>query len=167
MKVGVTGHRLPREPEKDWTWTQGEVDRILGQFSGLLVGVTSLAIGADQIFAEAILQRQGSLEAIIPFAAYEETFAEGQERQTYYRLLALASTVEVLEKSGSDEEAYLQAGQKIVDGVDLLLAIWDGKPARGLGGTGDVVEYALAREKSVLHLNPVTRQATLLQHNTR
>ena len=167
MKIGVTGHRLPREPEKDWTWTQGEVARILGQFPGPLVGVTSLAIGADQIFAEAILQRQGSLEAIIPFAAYEETFTEGQERQAYHRLLALAGTVEVLEKSGSDEEAYLQAGQKIVDEVDLLLAIWDGKPARGLGGTGDIVEYALSKEKSVLHLNPITRQVTTMQHGIR
>lgn len=156
MKIGVTGHRLLREPAKDWSWTRGEVDRILSQLPGPLVGVTSLAIGADQIFAESILRHQGSLEVIIPFATYEETFAEGQERQEYQRFLTQASRIEVLDKPGSDEEAYLQAGQKIVDGVDLLLAIWDGKPAVGLGGTGDIVNYADERGKRIIHLNPTT-----------
>jgi hypothetical protein len=26
--------------------------------------------------------------------------------------------------------------------VDRLLAVWDGRPARGVGGTADIVEYA-------------------------
>jgi hypothetical protein len=32
-----------------------------------------------------------------------------------------------------------------VDRSDVLLAVWDGQPARGPGGTGDVVAYARAR----------------------
>jgi hypothetical protein len=32
-----------------------------------------------------------------------------------------------------------------VDRSDVLLAVWDGRPARGFGGTGDVVAYARRR----------------------
>ena len=39
-----------------------------------LIGVTSLAIGADQLFADAVLQLGGELEAVIPFAEYDRTF---------------------------------------------------------------------------------------------
>ncbi|MGW1171379.1 hypothetical protein [Streptomyces sp. NPDC002550] len=36
-----------------------------------------------------------------------------------------------------------QAGSEILVGlVDELIAVWDGKPARGYGGTADVVAYA-------------------------
>jgi hypothetical protein len=31
----------------------------------------------------------------------------------------------------------------------MLVAIWDGKPARGLGGTGDVVRYAQEKGTAV------------------
>jgi hypothetical protein len=32
-----------------------------------------------------------------------------------------------------------------VNRSDRLLAVWDGKPAQGLGGTGDIVAYAKSR----------------------
>jgi hypothetical protein len=30
----------------------------------------------------------------------------------------------------------------VVEASELLVAVWDGEPARGLGGTADVVAYA-------------------------
>jgi hypothetical protein len=42
----------------------------------------------------------------------------------------------------STPEAH-QAGSEILVGlVDELIAVWDGQPARGFGGTADVVAYA-------------------------
>lgn len=42
----------------------------------------------------------------------------------------------------STSEAH-QAGSEILVGlVDELIAVWDRKPARGYGGTADVVAYA-------------------------
>jgi hypothetical protein len=35
----------------------------------------------------------------------------------------------------------------VVDPSDVLVAVWDGEPARRLGGTADVVAYA--RERGV------------------
>ncbi len=39
----------------------------------------------------------------------------------------------------------MAGGRAVADGCDLLLAVWDRKPAAGLGGTADVVAYARKR----------------------
>jgi hypothetical protein len=97
------------------------------------------------------------VEAIIPFADYEDRFAPGAERNAYVRLLHQATRVTVLPRVGSDEESYYAAGRLIVDSSEILIAIWDGEAAKGLGGTGDIVRYALEVDKPVYHINPVAR----------
>ena len=47
----------------------------------------------------------------------------------------------------STVQAHLTAGQAVVDRSERLVAVWDGKPARGIGGTADIVSYA--RQKGV------------------
>ncbi|MER5913805.1 hypothetical protein ABT124_25810, partial [Streptomyces sp. NPDC001982] len=42
-------------------------------------------------------------------------------------------------KAGASSE---EPGELLVDQADELLAVWDGQPARGFGGTADVVAYA-------------------------
>ncbi len=156
MKVGITGHQRLADPS-GWSWVKSHLDAILGQCPPPLTGISLLAIGADQLFADAVLRHGGILEAIIPFDDYESKFPEGSERGEYHRLLEMASTVEVLPRAGSDEESYLAAGKRLVEISDLLVAVWDGKPAAGLGGTADVVGYAQEMGKGTIHINPVTR----------
>ncbi|MGD1032644.1 MAG: hypothetical protein ABSA05_16060, partial [Opitutaceae bacterium] len=43
---------------------------------------------------------------------------------------------------GEREDAYLDAGMETVHGADIVLAVWDGEPARGKGGTADIIAYA-------------------------
>ena len=157
MRVGITGHQRLREPT-GWDWVRRELDRLLSSFTPPLVGVTSLAAGADQLFADAVLRHGGSLEAVIPFDGYESTFSEERDRHEYLRLLQRALSKEVLEKFGSDEEAYLTSGKRMVDRSELLVAVWDGRPAAGMGGTGDVVSYATQQGKRIIHLNPLTQE---------
>ncbi|HEV2765077.1 MAG TPA: hypothetical protein VGV38_18995 [Pyrinomonadaceae bacterium] len=161
MRVGVTGHQRLREPA-GWDWVRRELDRLLSSLAPPLVGITSLAVGADQLFADAVLRRGGSLEVVIPFAGYELTFTEGHDREAYARLLRHALKREVMERRGSDEEAYLASGKLVADRSELLIAVWDGLPAGGLGGTGDVVRYAVQRGKTTVHLNPVTQEVAEL-----
>jgi len=58
-------------------------------------------------------------------------------------------SVETLSFDEPSEEAYLAAGCRVVDMSDVLLAVWDGQPARGKGGTGNIVEYARSRATRV------------------
>jgi hypothetical protein len=159
VHIGITGHQKLKDPQA-WDWVRSELDNFLSQTSRPLIGITSLAIGADQLFAKSALQHGGKLNVIVPFEGYEKNFSEGPERNEYYRLLNAASKTEVLQKMSSDEENYYATGRRIVDLSDILLAIWDGKPAAGLGGTGDIVEYAHRADKSIIHINPLLKTVT-------
>ena len=120
-----------------------------------LTGITSLATGADQVFAEVVLELKGDLEAVIPFPEYERTFTNEPDLARYRLLKAAAKRVEILPDSGTQDEAYLAAGRRVTDLSDLLVAVWDGQPARGLGGTAEVVDYGARMGKRVVQFNPV------------
>jgi hypothetical protein len=157
MRIGITGHQRLSDPSS-WEWVKREMLALAEKSPRPLIAVSSLAIGADQLFAELVLQNGGTLEAVIPFEGYEKTFTDDVDKDSYQSLLGRSSRVEVLPKTDSDEEAYLGAGRRVVDLCELLVAVWDGKPAAGLGGTGDVVEYAHKIQRNVVHLNPTTRR---------
>ncbi len=48
------------------------------------------------------------------------------------------------------DEAYARAGEDVLDRCDVLLAVWDGQPAQGRGGTGEVVRRAREMGKPLL-----------------
>ncbi|HEV3333448.1 MAG TPA: hypothetical protein VG096_20835 [Bryobacteraceae bacterium] len=120
-----------------------------------LTGISSLAIGADQIFAEVVLELQGSLEAVVPFENYERTFDNEVDLARFHLLRAAASKIEILTHAPNDEEAYLTAGKRTVALSETLIAVWDGLPALGVGGTAQIVEFAQQVGVPVIHLNPV------------
>lgn len=136
-------------------WVEDSMRRELDSIPPPLVAVSSLAVGADQLLAREVLSRGGSIHAILPFADLEKTFAP--EDLSAYQLLRAQASVEVLSTPGTDEDAYLAAGRRVVELSDLLFAVWDGLPARGRGGTADVVGYALAVGVPVVHINPIAR----------
>lgn len=131
---------------------------MLADTPGQLTGISSLAIGADQLFARVVLDIGGRLYAVIPFPEYERTFHSPDAREAYLRYVHLAAWKEVLEPCGRDEEGFLAAGKRVVSLADSMVAIWDGTPARGLGGTGDIVRVALIKSIKVVRVDPVSRQ---------
>lgn len=155
MNIGVTGHRkLPGQA--DWNWVEMSMRRELVSLSPkALVAVTCLAIGADQLFARLVVAAGGQIQAVLPFADYLRTFAPLE--QLAYRQLLFRSRVEILTIPGTDEDAYLAAGCRVVDQSDLLFIIWDGLLAKGKGGTADVAAFAAEREIPRVHFNPRTR----------
>ncbi|MDJ0733759.1 MAG: hypothetical protein QNJ47_06670 [Nostocaceae cyanobacterium] len=158
MIIGITGHQRLPNPSM-WKWVEESMNCELDTITPPVTAVSSLAIGADQLFAKLVLQRGGSVHAIIPFANYQRTF-DGDDLHIYQQLLKLVS-FEILTTPGTDEDAYLAAGQRIVELSDRIIAVWDGKPARGKGGTGDIVAYAIASGIPLVHINPI--QHTVVQ----
>jgi hypothetical protein len=157
-RIGITGHqRLPKLEE--WIWVKAELILALSDFPQPVVGISSLAIGADQLFAEEVLNEGGTLETIIPFQSYPSTFHHNQKAK-FQHLRDMSSRVEVLPPAESDEKSYLLAGKRVVDLCDSLIAVWNGEPAQGLGGTADVVQYAFTKKKPVVHINPANRTVT-------
>src|SRR5205085_8456166 len=95
-----------------------------------LMGISSLAAGADQLFASLILEHGGQLHVIIPCRSYETTFPDKTDLERYKFLLSKAYNIETLSYPQPSDDAYLEAGRRVVDSSDLLIAVWDGKPAR-------------------------------------
>ena len=155
MNLGITGHQRLPDPSS-WEWVERSIGETLDQISGPLVAVTSLAIGADQLLAQLVLARGGTVRAILPFEDIERTFEK--DALLEYRRLVNQSDVEVLPPHDTDEDAYLAAGQRVADLADVMIAVWDGQPAKGKGGTADIVRYSLERNVPLVHINPVTRE---------
>jgi hypothetical protein len=146
-RIGITGHQ---GLERATAARVADALRDELEDRGPVRGITSLAEGADQIFASQILRQGGTLTAVIPSAGYEATFQTSQALKRYRDLKGSAIEVIELPFARPSEDAYWAAGRRVVDLADEMLAVWDGEESGGLGGTGDVV--AFARERGV----PVT-----------
>ena len=142
-----------------WGWVKPTLNHQLDALEPPVIAVSSLAIGADQLFASIVLQRGGQIHAVIPFQGYERTFAP-QDLNEYHRILSKATVVEIMQTDGTDEDKYLAAGKRIVELADLVIAVWNGKPAKGKGGTADIVAYAIRRGTKLTHINPMDHSVT-------
>lgn len=127
--------------------------------------ITPLALGADRLAAKAALDQECGIYVPMPFpqAVYEQDFTGNagmsqdaepisaeQDLAQFRHLLTLASGKLELDGdrgAGPDDRhsagrAYEAVGRFVVRHSDLLLAIWDGKPSNGLGGTAEIVHFA-------------------------
>jgi hypothetical protein len=167
VAVGVTGHRPGRLESADWQLLRTRVHEVLNTLSHLdriqhLTLMSPLAEGADQIVAREALKSGFTLECPLPFPRdeYARDFSTDAARAEYFALLSLAATV--VELGGSRETpeqadvAYTAVGAFMVSKADVMLAIWDGKRARGDGGTGHVVQMALDAEVPVIWIDATT-----------
>ncbi|MBX5139185.1 hypothetical protein J2J97_26040 (plasmid) [Rhizobium bangladeshense] len=154
MIVGITGHQS-REGI-DWRWVRSKIRDELKTLGHIEEGLSSLAEGADQVFAECILARGAPLRAVIPTDHYLKYF-RGRSRAIYLKLVDRARIDKIEGALGSEEDAFLKAGRYIVDHSDVIIAVWDQQPAQGKGGTADVVAYAQQRERNVRLINPIDK----------
>jgi hypothetical protein len=156
MIVGVTGHQR-FESAKSRSWAEEQLrDAIVS--NPVTSGLTSLADGTDQIFAKCLAASAIPFDVVVPSKDYELAFASAESLAAYRYFLHLAHSVEFLPFEEPSEEAFLEAGKTVASRSDLLLAVWDGKPAKGLGGAADVVAFARAQGIAITHFNPLTRQ---------
>ncbi|MDA2811219.1 hypothetical protein O4J56_11295 [Nocardiopsis sp. RSe5-2] len=112
---------------------------------GDLVGLSCLARGADQIFAEVVLEAGGTLEVVLPSVDYREAKVKPSNRDQFDDLLMRSALVRYMPHKTAGRQAYEDANEAILGGIDRLVAVWDGQPSGGQGGTGDAVAAARGR----------------------
>jgi hypothetical protein len=119
--------------------------------------ISPLAEGADRLAAQVALQHGCALEALLPMPQeeYEKDFTTHESKREFRELLAQSQRVTVtecgapLDDPNYRQKSYLRVGEETVARCDILIALWDGEPSRGIGGTADIVALALEQKKPV------------------
>jgi hypothetical protein len=143
VRIGITGHSnlAPcSEPAVVEALTE-----VLADTPTPLVGVSCLARGADQVFARVVLDLGGQLEVVLPAADYRERKVKPDNAAAFDELIERAGTIRTLPFERSDREAYMAASEAVLNAVNHIVAVWDGQPSDGHGGTADVVAAARGR----------------------
>ncbi len=155
--VGFTGHRQLAGEAKAAGYLREALAALRGEAAGEWIGVSSAAAGSDLLFAEAVVEAGFSWEAVLPLPAidFQKDFRPEDWRRAE-ALLARAETVKVTATGGDREEAYLNCGIETVNACDVFLALWDGEPARGRGGTAEIVAYARELGRPLIVIDPAT-----------
>lgn len=140
-RLAVTGHR--GLPEETTALVAAALRSEIGKRAenGPLVGLSCIADGADALFAKAILDHGGALHVIVPARKYRDGLPEAHHA-AYDTLVAKAAKITRLDHVESDSDAHMDASLYMLADTDEMLAVWDGQPARGYGGTADVVGAA-------------------------
>ena len=141
MRLGMTGHRgLPEDVER--LVRDALLAVIRQEAADDLVGVSCIADGPDAWFAEMVLDHGGRIEVVVPAEEYRESLP-ASHHAVYDELIRRASQVHSTGLKEPNSQAHQVASEIVVGLVDRLVAVWDGNPARGYGGSADVVAYAL------------------------
>jgi class 3 adenylate cyclase len=121
------------------------------------VGFGAAACGADLLFLEAVLERQGAAHVILPFDLESYCQASvavaGQTWVDRFRhVVARAAVLPVSGRPLSSGEVAYDYANRILHGLAIIharqlatelrqLAVWNGEPGDGPGGTADVINH--------------------------
>ncbi|MEB3372147.1 hypothetical protein [Saccharopolyspora mangrovi] len=153
MRIGITGHCNLTAASMHLV-QRALADELEALRGAEVTGVSCLAKGADQIFASAVLEIGGALEVVLPAADYRERKVEPDNAAGFDELIGKAATVRTMPFAASSRTAYMAASEFLLDSVEAVIAVWDGRPSGGHGGTGAVVEAAHRRGVPVTVLWP-------------
>jgi hypothetical protein len=177
FRVGFIGHRPERLQEANRDALSTALGTILREVSAevravhaelrehfadaapVLRAVTSLAEGADRLFAEEALAVGCDLSCILPFPQreFERDFdglnaLEPDSVARFRELLGQARGAR-FELDGVRADlggAYRTCGRVVLNHSDLLVVVWDGRQERRVGGTDDALEAAQRRGTPVV-----------------
>jgi hypothetical protein len=169
VRIGVVGHRTNRLTAKDLSALERRISDAMDALQQIIGThqscdgslqpevVTSLAEGTDRLVARKAVEL-GLLEIVVlPFQRdrFERDFHSDESLHEFRELLEAA--VSVIEPAAAESQiavdGYETASAVIIDCADLMIAVWDGRPGRGAGGTADTVSKALQRSRPVIWIH--------------
>jgi len=168
LVVSVTGHRFLAEVE---TVSAG-IDRALARIEAAFAPqqwtvLSALADGADQLVTRRVLARHPARLIVLLPMPLDEYLRDIRSPGRFEDLLAQAAGTIALPRAPTRDQAYAALGRYIAEHCDLLLAVWDGRPAQGMGGTSEIVARVRAAGKPLAWVHagnrvPGTEEPTTL-----
>lgn len=174
VRVGVTGHRAWTGDSDEIAQRVGAVLRAIAEVASavsrdpsagyasappVLRVISPIAEGADRLVAREGIARGYELQCPLPFfrEEYEKDFSTDASRAEFQQLLSHANAVFELDCDRAEgSHPYQTVGRIMLAQCDLLIAIWDGLPPKGTGGTSQMVAEAAEQEIPIIWINPAT-----------
>ena len=155
--VGFSGHRQLDNPAGVARAITESLEELRRAAAGEWIALSSVAVGSDQLFVQQARSLGLAWHAILPLprAEFAKDFSP-EEWTGVEATLAKAEHLRIINENGTRDDAYLDCGMETVTDADVLITLWDGQPARGKGGTADVVEYAKSIGKPVIIIDAAT-----------
>jgi hypothetical protein len=144
IRIAVSGHRRLEEQARLQTGVMTAIEKILESYPKRNYRVYScLAEGADRFLGRILSETlPADLITVLPLAEneYLKDFQTNESIQEYKHLRQISKGLVLPEQPLPRPQAYQAANHILAASCDLLVTLWDGKPARGPGGTAEVVE---------------------------
>lgn len=149
--LGFAGHRTLPHPGAIRAAIHQAVSDFRDRVKGELVGRASAAEGADLMFLETCAELGIRYNVVLPFPIerFQRDFPSESAWERAKSLIDAAAGVEIAPGHEEAPEAYHLAAREILEVSDAMLFVWDGKDARGIGGTAETVHEARERELPV------------------
>lgn len=159
MRICVTGHR----PDKLYGYdlSDARYQTLKETFKKLLIenhcteAITGMALGADTIFALAVLELKDEgydikLHCAIPCKGQTSKWINPDDIARYCDIRNRADIVKVVSDKPYSPYLMKVRNEYMVDLADKVIAVWNGSS----GGTGNCVEYAMEKEKEIIRITP-------------
>src|SRR5579862_1475972 len=166
LAIGFTGHRKLSDLAKCRNAIRKVLLDWIDKVPGVVYGVTSAASGGDLLFAETCIELNLPIRVFLPFP--KELFREDFDDPAWARAECVFGKALSVEVTGAGEklpERYYECGIKTVQQSQLLVALWDGEPSQGLGGTADMVHFAKEQGRPVIWIHSGTGEVRSFNDN--
>ena len=182
--IGISGHRSLPDPSIITGSIRQALAQFADatlKVNGTIELCSSIAYGADTVAVETARDMGIPVHIILPKPvethdetaqlALDEGFAadfwkDGQFLQNEWdraykqiqdaRTGTNSGTLRLVRGAQTSPECYYDTGVQMLDCCDAVIAVWNGKPAAGLGGTADVVDLARIRGLPLMIIDPAT-----------
>jgi|AGSF01.1.fsa_nt_gi Predicted Rossmann fold nucleotide-binding protein involved in DNA uptake len=151
----VTGHR--------WFVYRTPIDKLITMAvnQGVTHFLCGMAIGADQTFAKALIDRNLKWTAVIPCADQDKLWKPHQ--RSHYRKLLDQATKQVILYPGYCPGVMQARNLWMIKRADLCLAIFSGDPCGVGGGTATTVKMARDRNLFIYQYIPAESKFTIIE----
>jgi hypothetical protein len=170
--IGFTGHRSGLNEElirPAMTAVLADLQMRAVKAGGTAELYASLAEGADALCIESARSLDLPVHLLLPLPEAEfsqdftslDAWQRSQAEIEHARMRPGRDSVHLVPGESARPECYFNQGIHMLDAVDVLVAVWDGAPARGMGGTAEMVNHARAIGVPVVWIDSKTASVTL------
>ena len=174
--IDKPGRKIPRFPPQVETAVRAALRDRLEQLN-VGLGYASAACGSDLIFLETVLELGGEAHAVLPYNqsqfiedSVEITVASASWRERFDKVLQRTSEVLIASEQRMEGGVPFEYANLLIHGLAILraeqletelipIAVWDGKPGDGAGGTASVIEHwrAVGHRVEIIDLKEILR----------